>query len=378
MHPRCSSVSSSWRRTRSVFGALAISALLVVGAFPVGTASAVAISTTTTVLEVSASTLQTHHPITLTATVTPDTPPPPDLSGSVTFHDLLGTDDSELGTVAVVAGEAQLVVGSLAIGTHTLTAEYAGDVNYEDSISNDVVVVVTADLVEASGVGVSAGKFFPKVDGYKDTLKIKGTRLEPLTVAIVIRNSAGKKVRAKSIALAAGTYSWAWNGKNAAGRLQPAGTYTIRQTLRDAFGTKKVVKSTVKLSLKKLVWRTHTASKALSQRSWLESGGGAAGWAFTVPRATVYGKLAASVYAKGKGLITMRLASCGGPTWSYSSCWDAAYKYFSGTTYAWRSLSKASSAKFITRTRLVRVVVAAGRPFAMGKVRITLRYAVLR
>jgi len=50
-----------------------------------------------------------------------------------------------------------------------------------------VSVTVTPDVgVSASGVGVSASTFYPVKDGYRDAVSIRGTLLEPATVAIKI------------------------------------------------------------------------------------------------------------------------------------------------------------------------------------------------
>ena len=237
---------------------------------------------------------------------------------------------------------------------------------------------MTADLVEATGVGVSPAVFYPKVDGYSDMLKIAGTRIEPLTVGIVIKNSAGRIVRSVSLAKAAGTYTWSWNGKNKAGTLQPAGKYTVRQTLGDGFKT-MVVTKTVTLSWKKLDWRTYTRTKSLSGSARMTSE--FAGWAFTVPSAAVYGKLTASVYAKGSGFVTVRDARCAGLTWDPSPCWGVAYKHFDSNVWAWRTMAKASGAKFVSSTHVVRVKVQADGLLWVRRadtVRLTLRYGVLR
>ncbi len=376
MHPRLASTPPPSRRTRPAFGALVMAALLAVGMLPAATSpAAAAVGTTTTFLETSASTVQAHHPITFTATVTPGTPPPPDLSGSVTFHDTLGAVDTELGVVAVVGGQAQLVVGSLAVGTHSLWAEYTGDANYEDSTSNVVEVVVTADTIEATGVGISAGKLFPKVDGYKDTLAVRGTRSEPLTVAIVIKNAKGKTVRSKTISKAAGAYAWAWNGKSAGGKLQPAGKYTIRQTLRDGY-TKLVVTKTVTLSWKKLHWSTYTSTRSWTQRNWINSARTAAGWTLVVPRAKIYGKIKAGVYANGNGGVFVRAAACGGSAWNYFCYYG---RSFSTSRYAWRATSAPSGGDFVSSTRKVRLMVAGGSGGVnLGRVKLSLRWAVLR
>ena len=93
----------------------------------------------------------------------------------------------------------------------------------------------------------------------------------------------------------------------------------------------------------------------------------------------MYGKLTASVYAKGSGLIAMRLGSCARPdVVVLDPAGTAAYKYFSGSTYAWRSMSSMPGTKFISSTRVVRVVVAADGRSPHDKVKITLKYAVLR
>ncbi len=68
---------------------------------------------------------------------------------------------------------------------------------------------------------------------------------------------------------------------------QPAGTYAVWQTLKDASGTTKVVNSTLKLSWKKLVWSTKAITKSFAQRSCLTTGN--AGWSFLVQSATSYG-----------------------------------------------------------------------------------------
>jgi hypothetical protein len=285
-----------------------------------------------------------------------------------------GGDGTNYGPVDVVGGQATFEFSTLLVGTHVFTAEFTnGDGAYEDSKSVEVVVEVTPDVVQASGVGVGLATFYPKVDGYKDTLPVKGTRGEPLTVAITIKNSAGKVVRTASLGKAAGNYTWSWNGKNKAGTLQPAGTYTVRQVLGDGYGATTVTK-TVKLSWKKLDWRSFTTSKTLRQAS--ATGSGIAGWTFTVPNATVYGKLTARTYAKGYAAIFVRNETCGGRTWD-GNCYDA-WKSFSGA-WAWRSVS-APGKSHVSRTQRAHVVVAAlsDRAVYVKTVKITIKYAVLR
>jgi hypothetical protein len=366
MHTLLPSRRANGRRRLAAPMAMALAAALAVGGLaPVAAVESIP---TTTTLDPVPSPIQTHHPLTLTARVEPA---PPDMAAAVVFKDFFNAEDSVLGTVDIVGGIATLVVPTLAVGTHSLTAEYLGDGTYEDSTSVAVEVVVTVDVVEASGVGVGLSTFYPKVDGYKDTLPVKGMRGEPLTVAITIRNSAGKIVRSAALGKAAGAYTWSWNGKNKAGTLQPAGTYTVRQVLGDGYGTTTVTK-TIKLSWKKLDWRSYTTTKTLRQAT--TGGQGWAGWTFTVPAATVYGKLTVGAYAKGYGAVGAREAVCGGATWNVNCFYG---REFSGG-WAWYSTSM-SGKQYVTSAERVRVIVLnLGGKFGFEKVKVTLKYAVLR
>jgi hypothetical protein len=353
--------------------AMALAAALAVGGLaPVAAVESIP---TTTTLEASALNLQTHHPLMLTATIAPVAAPEPapPIVGTVTFKDVYnGGDGTDYGPVEVVGNAAIFEFSTLAVGTHVFTAEFTnGDGTYEDSKSNSVEIIVTVDVVEASGVGVGLSTFYPKVDGYKDTLPVKGMRGEPLTVAITIRNSAGKIVRSASLGKVDGAYTWSWNGKNKAGTLQPAGTYTVRQVLGDGYGTTTVTK-TVKLSWKKLDWRSFTTTRTLRQAA--TGGQGWAGWSVTVPAATVYGKLTVGAYAKGYGAVGAREVACGGAAWNLDCYYG---REFSGG-WAWYSTSM-SGKSFVSSTERVRLVVLnLGGKFGFEKVKVTLKYAVLR
>ncbi len=61
-------------------------------------------------------------------------------TGSVTFMD----GSTALGTVPLNGGLATLTTATLAIGTHTITAQYAGDSNFHSSTSTAVSELVTA------------------------------------------------------------------------------------------------------------------------------------------------------------------------------------------------------------------------------------------
>ncbi|RSL18366.1 YVTN family beta-propeller protein [Edaphobacter aggregans] len=70
--------------------------------------------------------------VTLTATVTSGA------TGTVTFED--GT--TSLGTGTINSGVATLATSSLAVGTHSITAQYGGDANYTAAVSTPVSQVV--------------------------------------------------------------------------------------------------------------------------------------------------------------------------------------------------------------------------------------------
>ena len=61
-------------------------------------------------------------------------------TGNVTFMD----GSTAIGTAPLSGGLARLTTGTLAIGTHTITAQYAGDSNFRSSTSTAVSEVVTA------------------------------------------------------------------------------------------------------------------------------------------------------------------------------------------------------------------------------------------
>ncbi len=70
--------------------------------------------------------------VTLTATVTSGA------TGTVTFDD----GATSLGTGTISSGVATLTISSLAVGTHSITAQYGGDTNYNAAVSTPVSQVV--------------------------------------------------------------------------------------------------------------------------------------------------------------------------------------------------------------------------------------------
>jgi len=99
-------------------------------------------SNTSTVLSVSPSQATAGQAVTLTATVTGFQP-----SGSVTFRD----GSITLGSAPLGNGTASLTVGSLAAGSHNLSASYAGDVNNQASSSATVATTIASNTSDSDG-----------------------------------------------------------------------------------------------------------------------------------------------------------------------------------------------------------------------------------
>jgi hypothetical protein len=77
--------------------------------------------------------------VTLTASVSAGTPGAGPPTGSVDFLDT--TTGVDLGTVALVNGQATLTVSSLSVGDHSITATYGGNFQLEDSSASATVTV---------------------------------------------------------------------------------------------------------------------------------------------------------------------------------------------------------------------------------------------
>jgi len=107
------------------------------GAVSTAVTETVGIFATTNTLTASATTVVTGAPVTLTATLTATTATP---TGTVTFLDGMTT----LGTGTLNgSGVAPFSATALAIGTHSITAQYAATGNFSGSTSSAVQIVVT-------------------------------------------------------------------------------------------------------------------------------------------------------------------------------------------------------------------------------------------
>ena len=79
------------------------------------------------------------QPVTFTASILAANPADGTPTGSVTFFDT--STGSALGSAPITNGVATLTDSSLSIGTHTITANYQGDVNFAFSLSNSTQTV---------------------------------------------------------------------------------------------------------------------------------------------------------------------------------------------------------------------------------------------
>ena len=95
----------------------------------------------TSVLSVTPATSTYGSPVTLTATVSPATPPGPSTpTGTVTFYN----GGANVGTAALANGVASLTLSTLPGGSDNLTCTYSGSTVYSTSSCNTVPLVVNA------------------------------------------------------------------------------------------------------------------------------------------------------------------------------------------------------------------------------------------
>jgi hypothetical protein len=329
-------------------------------------------------------------------------------TGTVDFS----VDSGPAQIVPVNGGVAELPAIALALGTHTITAAYSGDESFEGGATASLTRSVAANLVNASGVGVSGTAIYPIKDAWLDTIAIRGIRNERLGVAIRIYSPTGRLVLARTIPVGAGPYTSKWNGRNPVGALLPAGTYRIVQTLADPSTVPALTKSwtsRVALSTKQMTWRTVTLTVAPGPRNYrFSSGQGvgassssstaalvlagasgawpAVGYEFTLPAASTYRQVRFQVLGSASGTTP----TLGLQRWSDGAGWGQVYRAdFARTavtpsTVAWGGLLSTNPAPLVSATRRVRGYVDGGGrltgPFRFGVtgVRLVVAYGILR
>ena len=353
---------------------------------------------TTTSLVLDPNPVTTGLTSTLTATVAPNP-----ASGSIEW--IIDGHPAAETTPVGLDGTAMMDRTYDTPGIHTVQAHFVEGTAFDPSWSPEqVLTVVAPDTgITASGVGVSDAKLYPYKDGYRDTLAIRGTPGEPLSVGVKVYNSSAKKVRSWSLATGTAPWSISWNGRKASGTRLPAGTYRVTQTLRDELGHTKTYTSYAKISNKRLYWYTATITKHGDQFSLRgDSGSGSVStakssfdrgvrlksgtaWAavrysFTVRSAKIYGPLKFKVLGRSPN---GRLAYEGlwNRTYGPSDYLDAYDVKQIGPGYRWYSIKGASSTHRKDRSARGLVFVGysgVGHTFDVSKVRLTYGYAVLR
>ncbi len=104
------------------------------------------LATTTTALTASSGAITAGSSVTLTATITPAPGSTGTPSGTVTFLDGV----TALGTGTLASGVAGYSTSALTVGTHSITAVYAGDTHFSGSTSSAVTITVNPVVVPVS------------------------------------------------------------------------------------------------------------------------------------------------------------------------------------------------------------------------------------
>ncbi|OGO54264.1 MAG: hypothetical protein A2V85_17310 [Chloroflexi bacterium RBG_16_72_14] len=325
--------------------------------------------------------------------------------GTLSITDL--TTSNVLASIDLANGNAVSFTGPLALGPHDLVAEYTGQTSpfLAGPAAVHLSQVVIADLkVDATAFALSLAKFYPVVDGYRDTVSARGTLGEAASVAIkVVSIATGKTVRSASLGTRpVGTFGWVWNGRNNAGNLVAEGGYRVVQTVTD--GTGNVVTSTLGVTLSKrtVTWKTTTLSKLAAKYTsygidtgvvskarsrfsggvYLAAGGGwaATAYAFSLPGALQYKTVKFKVRGRSRNGLKAWIG-----IWnpSLGSSLDlGAYDTWkrAGTAYDTYATSGAGSSHVksgVARGTLLVEVEPAGAPiFDAAKVYLTVTYAV--
>ena len=299
-------------------------------------ASSVTLSTTTTVFE-------TSTPVTYTALVEPGG------EGALPSGSLVFVIDgvAQPAIPLDAGGRGSVTVTWTTPGAKSVDVSYAGDGSFAAPGTATAAPSVIANTARATGVGVSAATFYPIADGWRDAVTARGTRLEPLSVTIAVKNALGGVVRTFAVPKAAGPYAWSWNGRRSNGSALPAGRYAIVQTLTDPYGSRPrtVATSNVTLSLRKITWTRVVLAPGPGPRCFqfstgdgvgayscgstgtLRIAGSAGGWPgvgyqFRLPPASGY----RSIRIELRGTSTGRRPTVGFHDWTQGSAWGQLYR----------------------------------------------------
>lgn len=99
---------------------------------------------------------------------------------------------------------------------------------------------------------------YPAVDGYRDSTTVSASVDVMSSVSAQVLTSTGFVVKTLPASPAGLEHSFAWNGTNTAGRLIPAGSYTVRLTATDEASQTGTTDVAVTVRSEKLTWVTWT------------------------------------------------------------------------------------------------------------------------
>jgi hypothetical protein len=362
-------------------------------------ASSVTLSTTTTVFE-------TSTPVTYTALVEPG------VEGAFPSGSLVFVIDgvAQPAIPLDAGGRGSVTVTWTTPGVKSVDVSYAGDGSFAAPGTATAAPSVIANRARATDVGVSAVTFYPIADGWRDAVTARGTRLEPLSVTITVKNVLGGVVRTFAVPRGAGLYAWAWNGRRSNGTALPAGRYAIVQTLTDPYGsrTRTVATSNVTISLRKISWSRVVVVPGPGPRCFQFStgdgvgayscgstgsvriAGGAGGWPgvgyqFRLPPASGY----RSIRIELLGTFVGRRPTVGFHDWTLGSAWGQLYRpgwprtAIAPTATRWSGVTVEDLGSFISGRSVRAYVDGGGRlggPFAfdMAGVRLVVSVGIFQ
>ncbi len=323
--------------------------------------------------------------------------------------DLVGATETDIPIEYDLPDGTDLVIGHPVNLCGDTAPQFQGDIDdvriWDRALSIADVAAMSDTRVDVRSVKVSRATFYPIRDGYLDTVAFSGLLDEPTTTRIRVLDRSGRLMRQFSLSRRQGRYSVGWNGKRSNGSLVPEGTYQVQFRFQDQAANSHTVTKSLKVSRKRLVWRTSSTTIAADRYSGI----GATAYANVsrylcdLPHCVyLYGSLFSDEYAwvrydfalpKAIRYDTLRLSVLGrvnpqgvtdGPAtlsfWNWSrGIEDRARR--TGRKYAWYSTT-ASGASHVSSSRRVRVWVTAygldGGNWDVARVRLTYRYAVLR
>lgn len=152
-------------------------------------------------------------------------------------------------------------------GSYLVRERIVANAQFPELVSNSVAIEVQAEdqVYVITDLMPTKASIYPLAAGYADSVNFAAAPGEDVSVLALVRNKTGKIVRSyPKVIYTWGTggwwLNWTWNGRTSSGTLLPEGTYTFELQYLDTIGNRLTQKATVVLSLKKLIWKTYSAT----------------------------------------------------------------------------------------------------------------------